>query len=136
MRPLKLTMKNFGPYQGTHTIDFQPLGQNGLYLITGPTGSGKSTIFDAICFALYGSPSRNIRRPKTLRNSYAKDDESMEVELEFVHGKKTYCAKRVYRINKKGEFAPTSNSLKEFDASKDKFSTTTCKIQDILGIEL
>ena len=57
MRPLKLTISAFGPYAGKVQIDFEKLGEKGIYLITGDTGAGKTTIFDAIVFALYGSAS-------------------------------------------------------------------------------
>lgn len=61
MRPIKLVISAFGPYAGTQTIDFEMLGTSGLYLITGDTGAGKTTIFDAIKYALYGEASGSNR---------------------------------------------------------------------------
>ena len=74
MRPVKLTMSAFGPYSGETTVDFEKLGEKGLFLITGDTGAGKTTIFDAICYALYGEPSGDIRTGAMLRSKYAADE--------------------------------------------------------------
>lgn len=94
MRPLRLTMSAFGPYAGTVTIDLEKLGTQGLYLITGDTGSGKTTIFDAITYALYGEPSGENREPSMFRSTYAKPETPTEVELVFSYGGKTYTVRR------------------------------------------
>ena len=94
MRPLRLTMTAFGPYVGRVEIDLERLGTQGLYLITGDTGTGKTTIFDAITYALYGKPSGENREPSMLRSTYAGPETPTEVELEFSYGGKTYI---IYR---------------------------------------
>ncbi|TFJ92510.1 SbcC/MukB-like Walker B domain-containing protein [Lentibacillus salicampi] len=84
MKPLKLTMTAFGPYKNTEIIDFTELEGNKLFVISGNTGAGKTTIFDGICFALYGSASGTDREDnRMLRSDFADDDTHTSVELEF-----------------------------------------------------
>lgn len=90
MKPLKLCMSAFGPYAEKVEIDFEKLGTKGLYLITGNTGAGKTTIFDAITFALYGEPSGNIREANMFRSKYALDSTPTYVELTFLYQNKQY----------------------------------------------
>ena len=94
MRPLRLTMSAFGPYINKSEIDFTKLGESGLYLITGDTGAGKTTIFDAIVFALYGEPSGSVRESSMLRNKSADPSTPTFVEMEFEYQGKVYNIKR------------------------------------------
>lgn len=94
MRPLKLTIAGFGPYAGVQELDFESLGTGGLYLITGDTGAGKTTIFDAITFALFGEASGDNREPSMLRSKYAGDSDPTYVELTFAYGGKHYHIRR------------------------------------------
>ncbi|MFI3249464.1 MAG: SMC family ATPase [Eubacteriales bacterium] len=94
MRPIKLTMSGFGPYAGSCTLDLEVLGQEGLYLITGDTGAGKTSIFDAITYALYGELSGNTRENDELRCDYANPDTPTFVELTFLFKNQTYRIKR------------------------------------------
>lgn len=94
MRPMNLIVTGFGPYADRTEIPMDKLGRSGLYLITGDTGAGKTTIFDAITFALYGEASGENREPNMLRSKYAKPETPTEVELTFFYGDKVYKIKR------------------------------------------
>lgn len=94
MKPLKLTLCAFGPFSGEITIDFTALQGQGLFLISGDTGAGKTTIFDGISFALFGEASGDSRSSDSLRSGYAPEDRDTYAELTFIHQKKTYTIKR------------------------------------------
>lgn len=94
MRPIKLTMSAFGPYAGETVVEFDKLGENGIYLITGDTGAGKTTIFDAIVFALYNEASGKNRKSSMFRSKYAKPEIPTFVELIFKYGDKEYKIRR------------------------------------------
>ena len=94
MRPIKLIMSAFGPYASKTVLELDKLGTNGLYLITGDTGAGKTTIFDAITFALYGEASGDNRESTMFRSKYANAETPTEVELTFVYAGKEYYIKR------------------------------------------
>ena len=98
MRPLKLTIAGFGPYAGVQELDFTALGDAGLYLITGDTGAGKTTLFDAITFALFGSPSGDSRESQMLRSKYAAPDAPTYAELTF------QCAGGIYTVRRNPEY--------------------------------
>lgn len=90
MKPIKLKMSAFGPYADVETVDFSAFDGKGLFLITGTTGAGKTTIFDAICFALFGETSGSSRNGEMLRSNFAKPLTRTYVELDFEHRGKSY----------------------------------------------
>jgi exonuclease SbcC len=94
MRPLKLTVSAFGPYAGETKLNLSALGTGGLYLITGDTGAGKTTIFDAITFALYGEPSGTTRNQSMLRSKYAAVETETYVDMTFEYSGKQYKIRR------------------------------------------
>ena len=94
MKPVFLEMSAFGPYADRVTIDFSQFGGSGLYLITGDTGAGKTMIFDAITFALYGEASGGVRQADMFRSTYAAKDARTYVDLTFLYGENTYRVQR------------------------------------------
>ena len=142
MRPIKLTISGFGPYAGKVELDFDKLGTGGLYLITGDTGAGKTTIFDAITFALYGEASGKNREPSMLRSKYAPLDVPTEVELTFINGNKTYYIKRNPEYERKktrgdGVTVQKPDALLELPDGKvvtgDK--NVDKKVREIIGVD-
>ncbi|WP_312470132.1 SMC family ATPase [Neobacillus sp.] len=94
MKPLRLTMQAFGPYAGCESIDFTQLGNRTMFVISGKTGSGKTTIFDAITYAIYGKASGEDRNGPELRSQFAADDLLTEVSLDFTLRNKVYSITR------------------------------------------
>ncbi len=106
MRPTELIISAFGPYADEVTLDMASLGDRGLYLITGDTGAGKTTLFDAIAFALYGNASGDSRKPRMLRSKYARPDARTYVEMGFSYSRKEYRVRRnpeYMRTKQRGE---------------------------------
>lgn len=101
MKPLKLVMSAFGPYRDKVVVDFEHLGSNGIFLITGDTGSGKTTIFDAISFALFGEASGSRRENGTFRSDFASAQVKTFVRLEFEHKNVVYKIERIPRYMRK-----------------------------------
>ena len=142
MRPLKLTISAFGPYAGRAELDMETLGASGLYLITGDTGAGKTTIFDAITFALYGEASGSSREPAMLRSKYAPPEVPTEVELTFSNRGKTYPVRRspeYDRPAKRGGGVTTQKAEAELTLPDGKVVTKLREVNaaliEILGVD-
>ena len=143
MRPLRLTLSAFGPYAAQTTLDLEKLGKGGLYLITGDTGAGKTTIFDAITYALYDHSSSGIREGSMLRCKYADDKTPTFVELEFeVHGVR-YTVRRnpeYQRPKTRGEGMTTEKADATLTYPDDRPPVTKAKdvtaaVQEIIGLD-
>ena len=143
MRPLRLTLSAFGPYAAQTTLDLEKLGKGGLYLITGDTGAGKTTIFDAITYALYDHSSSGIREGSMLRCKYVDDKTPTFVELEFeVHGVR-YMVRRnpeYQRPKTRGEGMTTEKADATLTYPDDRPPVTKAKdvtaaVQEIIGLD-
>ena len=142
MRPLYLTLSAFGAYAGKTELDLRQLGERGLYLITGDTGAGKTTIFDAIAFALFGKPSGDGRESSMLRSKFAAPETPTKVELTFSNGGKTYKIKRnpeYERPKSRGTGMTKEQPHVELVLPDGKVLTRHAdveeKIRDILGVD-
>lgn len=122
MIPIYLEMKAFGPYAGTEIVDFRRLKDHKLFLIYGPTGSGKTTILDAICYALYGSTSGDIRTGSYMRSEYATPDEPTSVSFRFAIGRKYY---RIDRSPEQQIAKKRGDGLKKASAQAALYETDT-----------
>ena len=143
MRPLRLTLSAFGPYAAQTTLDLEKLGKGGLYLITGDTGAGKTTLFDAITYALYDHSSSGIREGSMLRCKYADDKTPTFVELEFeVHGVR-YTVRRnpeYQRPKARGEGMTTEKAdatltYPDTRPPVTKAKDVTAAVQEIIGLD-
>lgn len=144
MRPIKLSMTAFGPYKNNEVIDFTKLQDHRLFVISGNTGAGKTTIFDAICFALYGSASGEDRNDvKALRSDFAADDVHTCVELEFELRGRYFRVKRQLPHVKKGNKTATGEQYEFFEkingeevpcVDRQRVTEINKKIEDLLGL--
>ncbi|MBR5513474.1 MAG: SMC family ATPase [Ruminococcus sp.] len=142
MKPLKLIMSAFGPYAKTEEIDMTLLGDRGVYLITGDTGAGKTTIFDAVTFALYGRASGSARTSNMFRSKYADPDTVTEVILEFEYNGKVYKIRRnptYERKSKRGEGMVIVSADAEFICPDGYIVTKSMEVtnyvKNLLGLD-
>ena len=144
MRPLTLTISAFGPYAGQTEIDFEKFGRGGLFLITGDTGAGKTTVFDAVSYALYGQPSGSHREDSMLRSAYAEKETPTFVRLTFECHGKVYTIRRnpeYKRPRKKGTGGELTTEKKSVELQMpdgsvlSKIADADKKIAEIMGVD-
>ncbi|PIC97508.1 exonuclease [Sporosarcina sp. P26b] len=143
MKPITLTMTAFGPYKDKETVDFRDLKEHRLFVISGKTGAGKTTIFDGICFALYGQASGEDRTDtKALRSQFAEDDVQTTVELTFDIHKRRFRVVRQIPYRKKGNKNDTLGRCELFEEKEEQFipavdrqivTEVNDKIEQLLG---
>ena len=143
MKPVTLTMTGFGPYKGTETVDFRELADNRLFVISGATGSGKTTIFDGISFALYGQASGEDRTDyRAMRSDFADNETQTAVELTFEIHNKTYRVMRQIPYIKEGNKNETTARCELYEQTEDGevpivdrqiVSEINKKVEDLIG---
>ncbi|WP_133407491.1 AAA family ATPase [Parashewanella tropica] len=149
MKPELLSMSAFGPFSGTQEIDFNSLSEHALFLINGPTGAGKTTILDGICFALYGKTTGNEREGTQMRCDMAADEVLTEVTFQFSLGESRYRIRRVpeqARKKKSGDgYTQQKPEAQLYQVEDDgstrlmvetKVSEATTKIEQLLGLDV
>ena len=141
MRPIKLVMSAFGPYKDEEKIDFKELNGRNIFVISGKTGAGKTTIFDAITYALYGEASGESREVDSFRSDFANDEVETFVELEFELKRETYKLKRIPRQLKKksrgeGYTEKSAEAILEMPDGKiiTKANNVNSKVIELMGI--
>ncbi len=138
MRPIELKISAFGPYADETVIDFAPLGEAGIYLITGDTGSGKTAIFDAISFALFGEASGDARSPAMLRSHYAQTETETWVRLIFAYGDQEYSIQRnpVYqKPNRKTPIPANAELYLPNGKIVTQIREVNKAVEDLLGVD-
>lgn len=141
MKPVKLKMTGFGPYADTVEIDFNKLGTRGIFLITGDTGAGKTTIFDGISFALYGEASGENRNPDMMRSDFAPAELKTEVVFTFSHRGSSFTVRRspkYVRPKKHGEGTtvnPQSAELESPEGIVSGYTQVTDYCKNLLGLD-
>ncbi|PFM06162.1 exonuclease [Bacillus cereus] len=144
MRPIQLIMTAFGPYKQKEVIDFDDLGEHRIFAISGNTGAGKTTIFDAICYVLYGEASGEERSDTSmLRSQFADDNTYTSVELTFQLKGKRYEIKRQLGHKKQGNKTITGHAVELYEVNDeekvpavDRFHVTDVnkKVEDLIGL--
>ncbi|MBG0962544.1 AAA family ATPase [Bacillus sp. SRB1LM] len=144
MRPIQLIMTAFGPYKQKEVIDFEDLGEHRIFAISGNTGAGKTTIFDAICYVLYGEASGEERNDTSmLRSQFADDNVYTSVELTFQLKGKRYEIKRQLGHKKQGNKTITGHAVELYELideekvpAVDRFHVTDVnkKVEDLIGL--
>ncbi len=114
MKPISLTIEAFGPYRDSVTLDFNELQDHSMFLISGPTGAGKTSILDAMVYALYGEPSGEVRKTDAIRSDFAEPDRMTRVDFSFAIGDAQY---RVERLPKQMVAKKRGTGMREQNAS-------------------